>query len=149
MENYKHILLAADFTDHGNVVAQRAADLANRYQAELSVLHVVDSIPIAESIYGPIIPYDGDFSSELVKVAEKRLVDIGRQFAIPVGRQWVELGSPKLEIIRTANENNIDLIVVGSHGRHGLSLLLGSTANGVLHHAECDVMAVRLSDRFD
>ena len=149
MENYKHILLAADFTDHGNVVAQRATDLANRYQAELSVLHVVDSIPIAESIYGPIIPYDGDLSSELVKAAEKRLAEIGQQFGIPVERQWVELGSPKLEIIRIAGENDIDLIVVGSHGRHGLSLLLGSTANGVLHHAECDVMAVRLSDRGD
>ncbi len=149
MENYKQILLAADFTDHGNVVAQRAADLANRYQAELSVLHVVDSIPIAESIYGPIIPYNGDLNSELVKVAEKRLAEIGRQFAIPVGRQWVEIGSPKLEIIRIAGEYDIDLIVVGSHGLRGLSLLLGSTANGVLHHAECDVMAVRLSDQED
>ena len=40
----------------------------------------------------------------------------------------------------------VDLIVVGSHGRHGLALLLGSTADAVLHHAKCDVMAVRLQD---
>jgi universal stress protein A len=38
----------------------------------------------------------------------------------------------------------MDLVVVGSHGRHGLSLLLGSTANGVLHGAGCDVLAVRV-----
>ncbi len=146
MEGYKKILLAADFTDHGNLVAQRAAELALKYQAELCALHVVDSIPIAESIYGPIIPYEADLSSELVKAAEKRLAKIGEQFSIPLSRQWVELGSPKLEIIRVAEENNIDLIVVGSHGRHGLSLLLGSTANGVLHYAQCDVLAVRLND---
>jgi len=51
-----------------------------------------------------------------------------------------------LEIIKIAEENNVDLIIVGSHGRHGLALLLGSTANGVLHHAKCDVLAVRIKD---
>jgi len=56
------------------------------------------------------------------------------------------MGSPKTEIIRVAQENGVDLIVVGSHGRHGLALLLGSTANGVLHYAPCDVLAVRLQD---
>lgn len=60
--------------------------------------------------------------------------------------QWLEMGSPKTEIIRVATENQVDLIVVGSHGRHGLALLLGSTANGVLHHAPCDVLAVRLQN---
>jgi universal stress protein A len=46
--------------------------------------------------------------------------------------------------VRIAKERGVDLIVVGSHGRHGLQLLLGSTANGVLHLAECDVLAVRV-----
>jgi universal stress protein A len=56
------------------------------------------------------------------------------------------MGSPKLEIVRVAEENNVDLIIVGSHGKHGIALLLGSTANGVLHHAKCDVLAVRIYD---
>ena len=60
--------------------------------------------------------------------------------------QWVVIGSPKTEILALAEDNNADLIVVGSHGRHGLGLLLGSTASSVLHHAKCDVMAVRLID---
>ena len=55
-------------------------------------------------------------------------------------------GVPGQEIVRIAEQEHIDLIVVGSHGRHGLALLLGSTANSVLHHAGCDVMAVRLHD---
>ncbi|MCY1401873.1 Universal stress protein family protein [compost metagenome] len=53
-------------------------------------------------------------------------------------------GQPRQEIHNLAKEDGCDLIVVGSHGRHGLALLLGSTANDVLHGAPCDVLAVRL-----
>jgi len=51
---------------------------------------------------------------------------------------------PDSEIHRLAKDQGLDLIVVGSHGRHGLSLLLGSTSTGVLHGAKCDVLAVRI-----
>lgn len=146
MDAYKKILLAADFSEHSNRVAKRAFDLAQKYQSELSILHVVDYLPIAESAYGPVIPYDMDLTDELVKAAKKRLAKVAEQLSIPEERRWLEVGSPKLEIIRVAEENNVDLIVVGSHGRHGLGLLLGSTANSVLHHAKCDVLAVRLKD---
>jgi len=53
-------------------------------------------------------------------------------------------GQPRQEIHHLAKEHGCDLIVVGSHGRHGLALLLGSTANDVLHGAPCDVLAVKL-----
>jgi universal stress protein A len=53
-------------------------------------------------------------------------------------------GQPRQEIHHLAKEQGCDLIVVGSHGRHGLALLLGSTANDVLHGAPCDVLAVKL-----
>ena len=58
----------------------------------------------------------------------------------------MEIGSPKAEIIRIAEDMGADLIVVGSHGRHGIALLLGSTAASVVHHAKCDVLAVRLRE---
>ena len=137
MSTYKHILLAADFSEHGQRVSERAKDLTDRYQARLSIIHVVDNLPITDATYGPVIPFDIDLTEELMAVEAEKL-------HIPQDRQWLELGSPKLEIIRVAEEQDVDLIVVGSHGRHGLALLLGSTANGVLHHAPCDVMAVRL-----
>jgi universal stress protein A len=54
------------------------------------------------------------------------------------------VGRPETEIHHVAEEIGADLVVVGSHGRHGLSLLMGSTANGVLHGAKCDVLAVRV-----
>ena len=144
MKGYKHILLAADFTGHGDYVAAKAAELARLYQAKLSVCHAVDSLPISESVYGPIIPFEGNLTTELVTFAEKELAGLGENFGIPVERQWVVIGSPRTEILYLAQEHEADLIVVGSHARHGLGLLLGSTANSVLHHAKCDVLAVRL-----
>jgi len=146
METYKHILLAADFSEHGGIVAERAKDLANKYQAKLSVVHVMDNLLITDAAYGSTIPFDLDLTAELMAAAKKRLASLAEKLAIPEENQWMEMGSPKLEIIRIAEENNVDLIVVGSHGRHGLALLLGSTANGVLHHAKCDVLAVRIKE---
>ncbi|WP_027159646.1 universal stress protein [Methylobacter luteus] len=144
MGDYKHILLAADFSTHGEEVARRAKDLADKYQARLSVVHVVDNLPLTDAAYGPVIPFDLDLTEELMTAAKDRLAKLAESLGIADDRQCIAVGSPKLEIIRVAEENQVDLIVVGSHGRHGLALLLGSTANGVLHHAHCDVLAVRL-----
>jgi universal stress protein A len=146
MSCYKHILLSADFTDHGDVVAKKAKQLAQQNQATLSIIHVVDNLPIVDASYGPIIPFDGDLTEQLMDAAKKRLTKIADELDIASERQWLEMGSAKLEIVRIAEENEVDLIVVGSHGRHGLALLLGSTANGVLHHALCDVLAVRIKE---
>lgn len=144
MESYKHILLAADFSEHGEAVADRAKDLAEKYQAKLSVVHVMDSLLITDAAYGSTIPFDLDLTAELMAAAKKRLTKLAEKLGIAEDCRWMETGSPKLEIVRVAEENKVDLIVVGSHGRHGFALLLGSTANGVLHHALCDVLAVRL-----
>jgi universal stress protein A len=151
MQNYKHILLAVDFYEHCEAVANRAKDLAIKYQAKLSIIHVVDSLPMTDAgygadIYGADIPFNMDLTAELMAGAKKRLAKLAEKLAVTEDRLWLEMGSPKSEIIRVAEENKVDLIVVGSHGRHGLGLLLGSTANGVLHHAACDVLAVRLQD---
>ncbi len=146
MSNYQHILLAADFSEYGGKVAEKAKQLAAQNQAKLSLLHVVDNLPITDAAYGPIIPFDVDLTEELMNAAKKRLAELAEDLGVTKDGQWLEIGSPKLEIVRIAEENNVDLIVMGSHGRHGLALLLGSTANGVLHYAKCDVLAVRLKD---
>lgn len=146
MSIYQHVLLAADFFEHGDQVAEKARRIAQQNNAQLSLVHVVDNLPITDPAYGPIIPFDVDLTQELLDTTKKRLRELGEKLNVTEDRQWLEMGSPKLEIVRVAEENHVDLIVVGSHGRHGFALLLGSTANGVLHHAKCDVLAVRLSD---
>ena len=72
----------------------------------------------------------------------KKAADV---LSIPEQQQWVEFGKPRYDVVRLADEHKVDLIVVGSHGRHGIQLLLGSTANAILHHAKCDVLAIRLT----
>jgi len=146
MTNYQHILLAADFSEHGSAVAQKAQQLANQHHAKLSIVHIIDNLPITDTTYGPIIPFDMDLNELLMTSAKKQLAELSASFNIPEQQQFLEMGSASLEIVAIAEDLSADLIVVGSHGRHGLALLLGSTANGVLHHAKCDVLAVRLQD---
>jgi universal stress protein A len=146
MAEYNHILLAVDF-DQVEPVADRAKMLADTYGAALSLVHVVDNMPIPDTGYGGLDPaLDLDLTAEMIAAAKKQLAGLAEKLGVEENRLYVELGSPKLEITRVAEENQADLIVVGSHGRHGLALLLGSTSNGVLHHAKCDVLAVRLKD---
>lgn len=146
MSHYKHILLAVDFTEHGENVAKKANELAKENQAQLSIVHVVDNIPIVDASYDSIIPLDPYLNEQLIDMAKQRLTKMANTLSIAEDKQYLEIGSAPLEIVRIAEENFVDLIVVGSHGRHGLALLLGSTANGVLHHASCDVLAVRLKN---
>ena len=147
METYKHVLLAVDFFEQDELVISKAQQVAEQFQAKPSLINVSDSMPVTDAGYGSDIPYNLDLTAELMAVAKLKLAKLADALAIPGERRWLEIGSPKLEIVRVAEENQIDLIVVGSHGRHGLALLLGSTANGVLHHTKCDVLAVRLQDK--
>lgn len=147
MKIYKHILLAVDFYEQSQTVTDKAKALADMCQAKLSLIHVVENLPVPDSGYGWDASFEVDLTSELIDSAKKKLADLGKSLGVAEDRTRVELGSPKYEITRIAEENQVDLIVVGSHGRHGWALLLGSTANGVLHHAKCDVLAVRLQNK--
>ncbi|WP_435103909.1 universal stress protein [Arhodomonas sp. AD133] len=143
MTGYQHILLAADFQDDSARVAERAKELASRYEARLSLLHVVENMPV-EPGNELMIPPTANVEQELLNNAERRLRDLASRLSVADGDHEVRVGQTKREIIDHAEENGVDLIVVGSHSRHGLALLLGSTANAVLHGAPCDVLAVRL-----
>jgi universal stress protein A len=146
MGNYQHILLAVDYSEHGDYVAQRAKSLAKKYQATLSIIHVLDNIPMPDTGYGTVISLEQDSSYDLLEAEKTKLKQMAEKLGIDDANQWLVWGVPKQEIVQIAEQENIDLIVVGSHGRHGLALLLGSTANSILHYAKCDVMAVRLQD---
>lgn len=145
MAVYQHLLLGVDF-DQAELLANKAKVLADTYHASLSLIHVVDNMPIPDPGYGLDAVMDVDLTGEMIAAARKQLSALAKKLGVPDERVWVEMGSPKFEINRIAVENTVDLIVVGSHGRHGLALLLGSTSNGVLHHAQCDVLAIRLKD---
>lgn len=144
MNNYQNILLAIDFSDDGHYVAQRAKHLANQFSAHLHIIHVLDNIPMPDTPYGTVISLDQDSSDDLLEAEKNKLKQISDQLDIVPARRWMVWGEPQQEITQFAAQKQIDLIVVGSHGRHGLAVLMGSTAKGILYHADCDVLAVHL-----
>ena len=142
MAEYQHILLATDFSPESDAIVKRAKTLQASSQCRLSIIHVLEPISIA---YGGEFPVDlGDLHKELEKQASEKLDALSKELGVESANCFLEVGITEKEIIRVADSEKIDLIVLGSHGRHGLSLLLGSTANAVLHHAKCDVLAVRV-----
>jgi len=146
MAEYQHILLAVDFSPEAGVITRKGREIAGPNGAKVSLVHVVE---YTGSTYPPEVPFpEGvDLSKRLLEHAEVALKELAITHGLPDARRYVESGSPKQEITRIAEENAVDLIIIGSHGRHGLQLLLGSTANGVLHLAKCDVLAVRVGHR--
>lgn len=145
MGDYNTILVAVDLSEEANEVAAKAARLATANQADLHIVHVIEPLSFA---YGGDIPIDfSTIQEEIQQQAETQLRALCGRIGVPVERLHVVLGRPESEIHALAEKLPADLIIVGSHGRHGFALLLGSTANGVLHGAKCDVLAMRVGKK--
>jgi universal stress protein A len=144
MSNYTKILVAIDLSDDSSAVIERALAISANNQAELHVIHIIEPLSFA---YGGDIPMDfSGIQDEIQQQASIQLKRFGEKHEIDPSRQHIVMGRPEVEVHSTAEQVEADLIVIGSHGRHGLALLLGSTANGVLHGAGCDVLAVRVGN---
>ncbi len=147
MADYERILVAVDFSPVARKLLVRARQLAEQYQAQALLLHVVEYIPpldpSGDLLVAPLWDLD---ERELLALAQKKLTALAEQQGWPDCRREVLLGSAKREIAKCAQEQQCDLIVIGSHGRQGIGRLLGSTAVGVLHRAHCDVLAVRAQE---
>lgn len=142
MAAYRRILLAVDLTEESRPVADRAVALARLSEAELHVIHVIEPLSLA---YGGDFPVDlSSVQEQIQEQAESHLAEFCASVRVPAERRHLIFGRAETEIHRIAEEADADLVVVGSHGRHGLALLLGSTANGVLHGSSRDVLAVRV-----
>lgn len=144
MSIYTRILLALDLSDESDQLATKTAKMAEAFGAELNLIHVVEPLSFA---YGGDVPMDlTTIQEQLDDHAKTKLDQYAEKIGYPVNRKIIVTGHTETEIHRAAEELNTDLVIVGSHGRHGLALLLGSTANGVLHGAKCDVLAIRVKE---
>ena len=140
---YSHILLATDLLDDNAVVMERAGELVIHYGSQLSVLYVVESVPI---YFGNelVLPEMQSIEAQLAEAAKEKMVTVAQKLGIAVDRCHVVIGVTKLEILSFAEKQQVDLIVIGSHSRRGLERLLGSTARAVLNSAPCDVLAMKI-----
>lgn len=143
--SFKRILISVD----GHPISAHAAnvgiELAGRLGAEIAFVHVVDPSSFRA-------PQSGVPADELIALAEqdgKRLLAGFRQHTPQqsIALEFVRIGKPATEILKTAKEWPADVIVIGSHGRRGVQrALLGSIAEGVMRHAPCPILVIRAAD---
>ena len=147
MSNYAHILVAVDFSASADLVIDKAVEIAKRNNAKISLLHIVEFLPPIDSVGEPFVISNWEIDEDgLLERAEQSLQDLIDKHKLVNAEQSVQLGTPKHEISEFVKDNQCDLVVLGSHGRHGLSLLLGSTANAVLHDMPCDILTVKINE---
>jgi len=144
MKTFKRLLVPVDFSDASVAAFSAAMDLCTALGGEMKVVH----------IHQLQVPYVGDGGfyvpemdeDEVLKEREKELEDfVKQQGSADVGiSREVRLGDPETEINEMAGEYQADMIIMGTHGRTGLShLLMGSVTESVLRHANVPILAVR------
>lgn len=137
MKAPNHILVALDLYDNYEPLLQRAISLAKQFNTALHIVHVIPHILST-------IPYAYDFQSDIENEAKTKLDKIKLDIqAVSIVTHLLH-GTPKNEIVKLADSLHIDLLIIGSHGQHGIDLLLGSTANGILHLANCNVLTIHI-----
>jgi universal stress protein A len=142
MPRYKKVLVLLDLIESNEQVAAAGQAMAEYSNAALVVLHVVEFVP-AEPMGESLMP-TVQIEHDLIQRSRAKLEDLSARLELKQPSLRVEAGNIKTEILRVAEEESADLIVVGSHQRHGLGALVNFTEDMVLHTARCDVLAVRL-----
>ena len=152
---YQHIIVAVDFSPHSEKATYRAVQLARQSGAKLTMLTVVDDVAFYSAYLEPldanamIRPYDEELTASMAeaahKAAEQNLKDLVDKTRAEGIQTEISIGSPSTSIISYAEATNCDLIVMGTHGRRGISRLLGSTAHSVQNHVRCEVLMVPLN----
>ena len=146
MARYSKIVVAVDLSNESSLIVEKALEVAAS-GAELHLLYVqepMDSVYLGVVPYGPVFVGMDQVEGRLRDELEESLRSLGERFGVPDQHQHFLSGNPAREIHRFVDDREIQLIVMGTHGQKGVQLLLGSTANSVLHGATCDVLAVRI-----
>lgn len=144
MASYQHILAAVDLDPHGERVLRHAAEMAQLFGARLSVLHVVEFIPMDSG--DALMIATPDLNRQLVEQAREQAEALCAKCGVPVAQLQVLQGAAAGEIKRLSREQSVDLVVIGHHPRRGLASLFSHTDEHVVQRAPCDVLALRLPD---
>ena len=142
MPSYQNILCAIDLDDNSAIILKAAIAQAG---GELNRLHVIHTCEHPITGYGELT--GSNLPTTEAQIKQKAYPEFRRlleSHQIPLSQGEILFGQPSEAIHQKAAELSCDLIVVGSHGRSGLLLLLGSTSNSVLKDAPCDVLTVKL-----
>ena len=147
MESYRHVLFATNLSKKCDIVGKKAKLLAELNSAKISLIHVFTPFHSGYALDIGVVPETFPVvDPSLEECANQELQRQAERLGLKDAECILGIGSPKREIVLVAQERDIDLIVIGGHGLHGLEYILGSTADGVLHRARCDVLTVRMEE---
>ena len=138
MIKLERVLVPSDFSERAEPALKYAVDLANRFDAEIVGCHVIE-LPMV------IIPLHEEEPVDVVASnAREKLESLLRAAGAKKFRVLIEQGNPTRQLVRIAANEDIDLVVVSTHGRSGLShMLMGSTAENLVRLTPCPVLVVR------
>lgn len=146
MKTFEKILTAIDFSENSEYAFEYALTLATQFQAELTIMHVINEPVDLRGFYVPHISFE-QLEKEIEEGAEKMMEKFcqTRMGDFSNYKTTIVTGIPYEEIIKKAEDTNSSLIVLGTHGRTGLDhLIFGSTAERVVRSASCPVLTIRM-----
>ena len=140
----QHLLVPVDFSENAQQALEYAIRLASKLEARLTLLHVIQALPLGGGDMGVTVPYTYLEVLE-AEIARRMQACLERVTAVGLeGESIIVKGVPFQEILETAKTQQVDLIVMGTYGRTGLQhVLLGSVAEKVVRLAPCPVLVVR------
>ncbi|MEE9327544.1 MAG: universal stress protein [Cocleimonas sp.] len=146
---YRHILVATDFSKYANAALKKALEIARPFEAKVTLIHAAETLstelyPAIGELAVPVLANNPELKEKHLNRIKKQLDKYIKDSEYDETKinTVVISGHPVDTLIEYARKNNIDLIVIGSHGRRGLARLIGSSANGIINHAPCDVLTV-------
>lgn len=149
MYTFNTIMSPTDFSQPSCAAVDMAAELAERFSAELVLVHVLPNPPVASEVHVLPSTYYVPQTEEMGESARKSLKQLARK-RIPekISTHTTVVTGPTAEsIVETADKLGADLLVIGTHGRTGLRrLIFGSVAEKVVRHATCPVLTVQAPD---
>lgn len=145
MNLYNNILVAIDLSQDSSMILDKARNLAKQYDAQLSMVHVMEPIAVGYAVEVTSLDIEG-LHEEAAKQARNSLLEMGTNVDIPTNRLHTLLGQPAREIRELAENIEADLVIMGGHGKHGWELLFGSTSTGVSHGIKCDLLVVHIPE---
>lgn len=144
MKHYRHVLIASDLKEGSDLIAKKAAEIAEKNQAKLSIVHMLELLPLQFGGFEFAMPIDPDLETELMTKAEQALTQQAENVNIPKENQYLEKGLAQDQLRLLVLTLNVDLLVLGYHQQSGLASMFGATANTLLHQMPCDILVVRI-----
>jgi len=138
MSTYHHVLFATDLSPINHEMRDRVSELASELKARLSVVHVLSSFSRISKNYSLVV----GLQETLEKEARNALNSFCEPLQVPDNDQLIKVGQPVDQIIKTIDEEQVDLLILGRYGESGIGHLIGSVTHRLINKVKCEVLLI-------